>query len=61
MARRLWMCRVDVNESGTVSVQDVLDFLASYFGGRPSADFNLSGAIGVQGTFDFPAAYFVAC
>jgi hypothetical protein len=61
VVRRLWVCRVDVNESGTVSVQDVFDFLASYFGGSPGADFNLSGAIGVQDIFDFLAACFVAC
>ena len=48
----------DVNASGTISVQDIFDFLAGYFAAVPSADFNWSGTISVQDIFDFLAEYF---
>jgi hypothetical protein len=54
-------CPADFNGSGSVSVQDIFDFLAAYFGGDPQADVNASGAISVQDIFDFLAAYFVGC
>jgi T5SS/PEP-CTERM-associated repeat protein len=54
-------CPADFNSSGTLSVQDIFDFLAAYFGGDPRADFNHSGAISVQDIFDFLAAYFAGC
>jgi hypothetical protein len=63
-------CRPDFNGSGTISVQDIFDFLAAYFAGctvpgappcYASADFNGSGAISVQDIFDFLAAYFAGC
>lgn len=54
-------CPADFNHSGAVSVQDIFDFLAAYFGGDPRADFNASGAISVQDIFDFLAAYFTGC
>jgi hypothetical protein len=46
----------DWNCSGTVSVQDIFDFLSDYFTGR--ADFNADGITSVQDIFDFLAAYF---
>jgi hypothetical protein len=52
-------CPCDWNESGQLSVQDIFDFLASYFSG--SGDFNQSGATTVQDIFDFLACYFAAC
>ncbi|MCC6320295.1 MAG: YncE family protein [Phycisphaerales bacterium] len=48
----------DFNASGAVSVQDIFDFLAAYFAGRPDADFNWSATISVQDLFDFLAEYF---
>jgi hypothetical protein len=54
-------CRADINGSGSVTVQDIFDFLAAYFGNSPTADINLSGAISVQDIFDFLAAYFAGC
>jgi hypothetical protein len=54
-------CPADYNESGTVSVQDIFDFLAGYFAGNPRADFNGSGGLSVQDIFDFLAAYFTGC
>ncbi len=54
-------CFADYNESGTVSVQDIFDFLAAYFAGDLRADFNGSGLLSVQDIFDFLAAYFAGC
>lgn len=55
------ICRADVNGSGTLTVQDIFDFLVLYFSNAPSADFNFSGAVTVQDLFDFLAAYFTQC
>jgi hypothetical protein len=54
-------CPANFNQQGGVTVQDIFDFLAAYFGGQPSADFNSSGGITVQDIFDFLAAYFTSC
>lgn len=54
-------CPADFNASGTVTVQDIFDFLAAYFASDPAADFNASGAITVQDIFDYLGAYFVGC
>jgi len=54
-------CAADINFSGTVSVQDIFDFLSLYFANNPAADLNGSGAISVQDIFDFLAGYFVGC
>lgn len=60
-AAELFPCAADYNCSGTVSVQDLFDFLAGYFSDNPFADLNLSGAITVQDLFDFLTAYFTGC
>jgi hypothetical protein len=54
-------CPADFNLSGSVSVQDIFDFLATYFSGSIAADFNQSGGVSVQDIFDFLAAYFAPC
>jgi hypothetical protein len=54
-------CASDVNRSGTVTVQDIFDFLAAYFAGGITGDFNGAGGISVQDIFDFLAAYFAGC
>lgn len=54
-------CPGDFNGSGTVSVQDIFDFLASYFAGDAAADMNLQNGLTVQDLFDFLALYFTAC
>lgn len=60
-------CGADYNLSGSVTVQDLFDFLAAYFGGDKRADFSQSAdpdgnfAISVQDIFDFLAAYFAGC
>jgi hypothetical protein len=55
-------CPPDINQSGTLTVQDIFDFLAAYFAGQPGGDFNGSGMPAtVQDIFDFLAAYFAGC
>ncbi len=54
-------CPADVNASGTVTVQDVFDFLAYYFAGAPQADINGVGGVTVQDVFDFLSRYFGGC
>jgi hypothetical protein len=46
----------DWNCSGDVTVQDIFDFLASYF--TNTGDFNADGGTSVQDIFDFLSAYF---
>jgi hypothetical protein len=58
---RLALCIADFNCSGTVTVQDIFDFLAAYFSGNTLADVNASGAVSVQDIFDFLEAYFEGC
>lgn len=56
------LCPADFNRSGAVSVQDIFDFLAAYFGADACADFNKSGPPPtVQDIFDYLAAYFTPC
>ncbi|MCC6322721.1 MAG: hypothetical protein IT438_14935 [Phycisphaerales bacterium] len=54
-------CPADFNLTGTVTVQDLFDFLAAYFSGDIAADINESGTITVQDIFDYLAAYFRGC
>ncbi len=57
----LQLCRVDINCSGTVSVQDIFDFLSLFFSENAAADFNGTNGLTVQDLFDFLAAYFAGC
>jgi hypothetical protein len=54
-------CLADYNQSGTVTVQDIFDFLNAYFTNNNLADINHSGAVTVQDIFDFLTAYFAGC
>src|SRR5690606_14660626 len=54
-------CPANFNQTGGITVQDIFDYLAAYFGNAPGADFNNSGSISVQDIFDFLAAYFMGC
>ena len=55
------LCPADFNHSGTLSAQDIFDFLNAWFAGDPNADFNHSGIVSVQDIFEFLAAWFVGC
>jgi uncharacterized repeat protein (TIGR01451 family) len=50
-------CFADYNHVGGITVQDIFDFLAGYFGGNAIADIN-GGGLSVQDIFDFLATYF---
>lgn len=52
-------CRADYNRNGSVTVQDIFDFLDAYF--RGIGDFNGNCQITVQDIFDFLNAYFIGC
>lgn len=59
----LWSfwCVSDFNRSGTVSVQDIFDFLAAWFNADARADINATGGISVQDIFDFLSLWFAGC
>ena len=54
-------CAADFNNSGSVTVQDIFDFLAAYFSNNAAADVNNSGSVTVQDIFDYLALYFEGC
>ncbi|MFN7020270.1 MAG: GC-type dockerin domain-anchored protein [Phycisphaerales bacterium] len=54
-------CLADFNQSGSLTVQDLFDFMAAYFTADPFADINASGAVTPQDLFDFMTAYFEGC
>jgi hypothetical protein len=54
-------CGANFNRAGGVTVQDVFDFIAAYFGNDAAADVNGSGAVTVQDIFDFLGLYFAGC
>lgn len=54
-------CPADFNASGTLTVQDIFDFLNAWFAGTPNADFNGAGGISVQDIFDFLNVWFAGC
>ena len=55
------ICLPDVNRSGTLTVQDIFDFLNLYFANDLAADYNNSFSITVQDIFDFLSGYFAGC
>jgi len=54
-------CPADFNQDGRLTVQDIFDFLSTWFSGSPSADFNGLGGVTVQDIFDFLSAWFSGC
>lgn len=54
-------CTADFNCSGTISVQDLFDFLRAWFSLGYGADVNGMSGISVQDIFDFLAAWFQGC
>jgi hypothetical protein len=57
----LTICAVDFNCSGSLSVQDIFDFLNAWFSGAPEADFDGLNGLQVQDIFDFLNAWFAGC
>lgn len=60
-AAELTICPADINSSGSLTVQDVFDFLGAYFAGEQAGDFNGNGMRDLQDVYDFVAAYFAGC
>ena len=58
---KLVWCPADFNCSGSLTVQDIFDFLSVWFAHLSSADFNNSGQVTVQDIFDFLTAWFAGC
>ena len=57
-------CHADYNKSGTVTVQDIFDFLSGWFAASPFAKVGGDGAAGtpsVQDIFGFLSAWFTGC
>jgi len=54
-------CAADFNGDGHVTVQDIFDFLAAWFAGRPGANFNGASGVSIQDIFDFLSAWFGGC
>lgn len=52
------VCPCDINHNGTLSVQDLFDFLNLYFAADMQADFNNSGTLSIQDLFDFIGCFF---
>ncbi len=54
-------CPADFNCSGSLSINDIFDFLSAWFASDPRADFNGVNGLGIQDIFDFLAAWFAGC
>jgi len=57
----LTLCAADYNCSGAVTVQDIFDYLASWFAHDARADLNGVSGVTVQDIFDFLGAWFAGC
>jgi hypothetical protein len=55
------VCIADFNASGSITSQDIFDFLGAWFGGDLAADCNTSNTITVQDVFDFLNVWFTGC
>jgi hypothetical protein len=54
-------CPADFNQSGSLSTQDIFDFLNAWFAGSAAADFNGANGLTEQDIFDFLNAWFAGC
>jgi hypothetical protein len=57
---RLITCIADFNCSGSLTVQDIFDYLQAWFAGAAEADVNGSG-VSVQDIFDYLGMWFTGC
>lgn len=55
------VCASDFNSSGSVNVQDLFDFLTSWFSSNRRADVDESGAVQSGDIFEFIALWFAPC
>jgi len=55
------LCPADFDLRGTVTVQDLFDFLVAYFQADPRADLDGSGTVGMQDLFDYLIAFLTPC
>ena len=54
-------CPADFTGDGTLTVQDIFDFLAAWFAGNPAAEFNGDGSVNVGDIFSFLGEWFAGC
>jgi len=54
-------CTPDFNQDGTLSVQDLFDFLATWFAGTAEADYNGDGNVGIGDIFSYIGGWFGGC
>lgn len=54
-------CAADFNHDGAVGVQDIFDYLASYFAAAPAADVDNTPGLSVNDLFTFLGSYFAGC
>jgi subtilase family serine protease len=55
------ICLADFNCSGSVTTQDIFDYLNAWFASGQGSDFDASGAATVQDIFEFLTAWFSGC
>jgi subtilisin-like proprotein convertase family protein len=54
-------CGCDFNVSGSLTTQDVFDYLSAWMGREPSADFDRGGDVTVQDLFDYLSCFATGC
>lgn len=54
-------CPADIDGNGTVTLQDLFEFLGLWFAGDLAADFDDSGSVSLQDVFEFLSAWFEPC
>ena len=54
-------CPPDMNSSGTLTVQDIFDFLNAWFANTPRGDFNRADGCTIHDIFDYLSAWFAGC
>ncbi len=55
------LCAADMDNNGSIGVNDIFAFISAWFAADPRTDFDHSGAIGVDDIFAFLASWFGGC